>query len=376
MTIRVLVVDDSAFFQRRIKAILDAHPAISVIGVAGSGIEAIKQVKALKPDLVTMDQQMPEMDGVTAVKEIMSRHPTPILMVSSLTYESAQATQAALAAGAVDYITKNFETMSTSDDDECAALHQKVLTIAGYSSSNASTASNATSSPRISVAKKTISAKESIKNKPSLSVSVPKKSKSSLMKKKSRLSIREFDALVIGASTGGPVAIGDILEGLPANFPLPILIVQHMPANFTGAFASRLNRDCRIRAKEAEQGDVLEPGLALVAPGGKQMLLSDSGRHVHIVDGDLSLNYKPCVDITFGSVSRALKGKVLAFVLTGMGQDGKEGCKLLRKQGATIWSQDEATSVVFGMPMAVAQAGYSDLVLPLDAFADHLNALM
>ncbi len=171
--------------------------------------------------------------------------------------------------------------------------------------------------------------------------------------------------LVIGASTGGPVALQNILTALPASFPCPILLVQHMPGTFTAAFAERLDRLCKIRVKEAEDNDTLRAGVALLAPGGKQMLLDGRGQSVSIIEGSEKIQYKPSVDVTFGSAARSIKGKILAVVLTGMGQDGREGCKLLKRNNATIWTQNEQSCVVYGMPMAVESAGLSDAVLDI-----------
>ena len=165
-----------------------------------------------------------------------------------------------------------------------------------------------------------------------------------------------------------------ILTKLPARFPAPIVLVQHMPASFTPAFADRLNKLCQIEVRQAEDGDELKPGLALLAPGGKQMLVEGKGSHgkVRILPGDDRLNYKPCVDVTFGSLARTYPGKTLGIILTGMGADGKDGCRLMKDTGSVVWSQDEKSCVIYGMPMAVARAGLSDEVLSLEDFAPRL----
>ena len=161
---------------------------------------------------------------------------------------------------------------------------------------------------------------------------------------------------------------------LPATFPAPIVLVQHMPASFTPAFAERLNKLCRIEVRQAEDGDVLRPGLALLAPGGKQMMVENRGgqARIRILPGDERLNYKPCVDVTFGSLARSFPGKTLGVTLTGMGSDGKEGCRMMKQSGSDIWSQDEKSSVIYGMPMAVAKAGLTDDVLSLDEIVPRL----
>ena len=170
------------------------------------------------------------------------------------------------------------------------------------------------------------------------------------------------------------MALQKVLTELPASFPAPIVLVQHMPASFTPAFAERLNRLCKIQVRQAEDGDVLRPGLALLAPGGKQMMIENRGGQakVRILASDERLNYKPCVDVTFGSLARSFPGKTLGVILTGMGADGKEGCRMMKQSGSVIWSQDEKTSVIYGMPMAVAKAGITDEVLPLQEIGPRL----
>ncbi|MGB0894788.1 MAG: chemotaxis-specific protein-glutamate methyltransferase CheB, partial [Parashewanella sp.] len=185
-------------------------------------------------------------------------------------------------------------------------------------------------------------------------------------------SLGKTDLVVIGTSTGGPVALQKILTQFPANYPLPILLIQHMPAAFTPAFAGRLNGLCKIQVKEAENGDVLKPGCAYLAPGGLQMMLEKNGAQgrLKVLAGNADMNYKPSVDITFASVSKTFSGDALAVVLTGMGADGREGARLLKAAGSTIWAQDEESCVVYGMPQAVANAGLSSKSIPLDSMAN------
>ena len=185
---------------------------------------------------------------------------------------------------------------------------------------------------------------------------------------------KHYSVVAIGTSTGGPVALQRVLMALPAGFPAPVVLVQHMPASFTPAFAERLNKLCQIQVRQAEDGEMLKPGVALLAPGGKQMMIENRGGQgrVRILPGDDRLNYKPCVDVTFGSLARSFPGKTLGLILTGMGSDGKEGCRLMKQSGSDIWSQDEKTSVIYGMPMAVAKAGLSDEILALDDIGPRL----
>ena len=185
------------------------------------------------------------------------------------------------------------------------------------------------------------------------------------------------DVLLIGASTGGPVAIQKVLAKLPANFPLPILVVQHMPATFTPAFSERLNGLCAIKVKHAEDGDYLQPGLALIAPGAKQLLVVGSRPQVKIIEGDERLTYKPSVDVAFGSAAKIFPGRALGVVLTGMGADGREGCRMLKQSGSTVYTQSQKSCVIYGMPMAVDKAGYSDASIDLELLGEQiLNGVM
>lgn len=347
MTVRVLVVDDSGFFRRRVTEILSADAAIEVVGAAVNGQEAVEKVMELRPDVVTMDIEMPVMDGISAVRKIMSTRPTPILMFSSLTSEGAQATLDALEAGAVDFLPKRFEDISQDRAIAKQLLCNRVRTL-GQRGLRVPTAPS-TPTPAAPL--------------PAINGVARADAKKS-----------NYKLIAIGTSTGGPAALPQVLSKLPAQFPLPLLLVQHMPASFTPAFAQRLNQLCAITVKEAADGDMLTPGVALLAPGGRQMLVEQRGPGyaVRIVDSDVAQNYKPCVDITFTSLAKAMPGQVLAVILTGMGADGRDGARLLKQGGATIWAQDEQTCVVYGMPMAIVEAGLADQVLPLPAIGGHI----
>ena len=361
MAVKVLVVDDSGFFRRRVSEILASDPAIQVVGTATNGREAIDQVLALKPDVVTMDYEMPMMDGITAVRQIMQRCPTPVLMFSSLTHEGARVTLDALDAGAVDYLPKNFEDVSRNPEKVKQLLCEKIHTVSRSNRRYGSWSGAAAPAPS-PVARSTPLTTGTVAPRASTSpapvAAVPKR--------------KAYKLVAIGTSTGGPVALQRVLTQLPASFPAPIVLIQHMPAAFTKAFAERLDKLCKIRVKEAEDGDLLRPGLALLAPGGKQMMVDGRGA-VRILPGDERLNYKPCVDITFGSAAKSFHDKVLAVVLTGMGADGREGARLLKQSGSQVWAQDEASCVIYGMPMAVVKANLSDAVYSLDDIGRHLS---
>ncbi|MGX1173740.1 protein-glutamate methylesterase/protein-glutamine glutaminase [Pseudomonas sp. R151218B TE3479] len=372
MVVKVLVVDDSGFFRRRVSEILSADTSIQVVGTATNGKEAIDQALALKPDVITMDYEMPMMDGITAVRHIMQRCPTPVLMFSSLTHEGARVTLDALDAGAVDFLPKNFEDISRNPDKVRQLLCEKVHSI---SRSNRRVGAYSTPAPAPVAAPSPAPAPTAsgsfnpapVRSAPALAPtrSAPASATSPAPKRKA------YKLVAIGTSTGGPVALQRVLTQLPANFPAPIVLIQHMPAAFTKAFAERLDKLCNISVKEAEDGDILRPGLALLAPGGKQMMIDGRGA-VKILPGDERLNYKPCVDITFGSAAKSYGDKVLAVVLTGMGADGREGARLLKQGGSAIWAQDEASCVIYGMPMAIVKADLADAVYGLDDIGRHL----
>ncbi|UTW07327.1 protein-glutamate methylesterase/protein-glutamine glutaminase [Pseudomonas benzenivorans] len=369
MVVKVLVVDDSGFFRRRVSEILSADANIKVIGTATNGREAIDQALALRPDVITMDYEMPMMDGITAVRNIMQRCPTPVLMFSSLTHEGARVTLDALDAGAVDFLPKNFEDISRNPEKVRQLLCEKVHSIARSNRRSvgvvapAASASAATAAPSRPT---TPSALARPAPSPHATVAGGTPAASAAPKRKA------YKLVAIGTSTGGPVALQRVLTQLPANFPAPIVLIQHMPAAFTKAFAERLDKLCRINVKEAEDGDLLRPGMALLAPGGKQMMIDGRGA-IRILPGDERLNYKPCVDITFGSAAKSYHDKVLAVVLTGMGADGREGARLLKQGGSQVWAQDEASCVIYGMPMAVVKANLADAVYGLEEIARHLT---
>ena len=385
MAVKVLVVDDSGFFRRRVSEILASDSTIQVIGTATNGRDAIDQAIALKPDVITMDYEMPMMDGITAVRHIMQRCPTPVLMFSSLTHEGARVTLDALDAGATDFLPKNFEDISRNPEKVKQMLCEKIHTLARSnrrSSFAAPAPAPAAPAPagrpapaaplgarpaaRDSTLRSTTPASAAGLRTPAPRPDAPAQPLSPPPKRKS------YKLVAIGTSTGGPVALQRVLTQLPAHFPAPIVLIQHMPAAFTKAFAERLDKLCRIQVKEAEDGDVLRPGLALLAPGGKQMMVDARGT-VKILPGDERLNYKPCVDITFGSAAKSYGDKVLAVVLTGMGADGREGARLLKQGGSQVWAQDEASCVIYGMPMAIVKASLADAIYSLDDIGRHLT---
>lgn len=355
MPVRVLVVDDSGFFRRRLCEILAADKLIEVVGTAVDGADGVKKAAQLNPDVITMDIEMPVMDGITAVRRIMAARPTPVLMFSSLTHEGAQATLNALEAGAADFLPKQFEDIAKDREEAKQLLCSRVRALARKQMA----------APRPAVVAQTQTAVAAAGARPVAvkAVPIPAAAKPEPPVRRGHNQI-----VVIGTSTGGPVALQQVLTKLPANFPVPILLVQHMPASFTPAFAERLNQMCALTVKQAEDGDTLMPGTVLLAPGGRQMMVEQRGGLVRarVIDGDPSMHYRPSVDITFASVAKTYAGKALAVVLTGMGADGREGARLLKQGGATVWAQDEQSCVIYGMPAAVVEAGLADRVLALN----------
>ena len=382
MTVSVLVVDDSGFFRKRLTEILTSSGQIKVVGAATNGREGVELAEKLRPDVITMDYEMPVMDGISAVREIVRKHPIPVLMFSSLTYEGARVTLDALEAGAVDFLPKNFEEIARDNSQLQKILIERILDVAR---SRPGTRPPALSHPQPAAAPTRVSGpaarprpEPAPRQRRDIHASTPPAGSAGDTEAPRRHARRgpakHYAVVGIGTSTGGPVALQRVLTVLPATFPAPIVLVQHMPASFTPAFAERLNKLCRIEVRQAEDGDVLRPGLALLAPGGKQMMVESRGgqARIRILPGDERLNYKPCVDVTFGSLARSFPGKTLGVILTGMGSDGKEGCRMMKQSGSDIWSQDEKSSVIYGMPMAVAKAGLTDEVLSLDDIGPRL----
>jgi two-component system chemotaxis response regulator CheB len=343
MTLRVLVVDDSAFIRRRVKAILEEDPGFEVVGEAGNGAVAIQMAAQLKPDAITMDVEMPIMDGITAVKKIMSVMPTPVLMFSAKTQHGAQATLDALNAGALDFLPKQLDDI---DNDRTVAkiiLRQRLKIVAQQAGRLAKQPGGLTKVPANSL--------NTTRLKP--------------------------DLLLIAASTGGPVAIQQVLTKIPSGCQVPILILQHMPVGFTESFARRLDGLCAIHVKQASQHDNLKPGVAMICPGGFQLGIQKHQAHyqVQLREKKAGEIYSPCIDLTFAEVARTFSGRVLAVVLTGMGADGQQGARQLKAKGAKIWAQDEASSTIYGMPKAVADAGIADKILSLEQIGQAFERL-
>lgn len=358
--IQVLVVDDSAFMRRAILRMLEREDDIQVIDTASSGEEAIEKAAKLRPDVITMDVEMPGMGGLNAVKEIVARRPIPIIMVSSLTREGAETTLRALELGACDFIPKPdsayMDILKVARD-----LVDKVRALAGRrppSRGMPAVAQRPAAPPVPPVA-----AKRTAPPPPPIA--------------RPRISGGAYSCVALGTSTGGPVALGRIIPFLPRDFPIPVIVVQHMPPGFTRPLSERLNSTSAIDVVEGEAGMLLRPGVAIIAPAGKQLKLRKLAGRIEVVLDDDRLNslHVPSVDVMAASAADAFGSGTIGVILTGMGHDGVEGLRHLKELGGHVIGQDEASCVVYGMPRAAALAGLVDRVLPLDDIASVLCEL-
>jgi two-component system chemotaxis response regulator CheB len=345
--IRVMVVDDSVVVRKIVTDVLSADPDIEVVGTAVNGRIAVGKLEQLKPELITMDIEMPEMNGIEAVRAIRAtRSRVPIIMFSTLTERGASATLDALSAGANEYVTKpaNVGSVGQSMESVREQLIPKIKALTGRPVSVGPARTAAPLPPPPPAAPRTGPGK-----KPAV--------------------------LVIGSSTGGPEALARVLPTLPASLPVPVLLVQHMPPVFTRQFAQRLDRLSPLRVVEASDGSPLLPGTVHLAPGDHHLVVRSNGRGLFtgLNQGPPENFCRPAVDPLFRSAVTAFDGAVLAVVLTGMGSDGRNGAGEIRAAGGTVLVQDQHTSVVWGMPGAISQAGYADEVLPLDRIAEAIN---
>ena len=365
--INVLVVEDSAFFRRTLKYMLESDPQIKVVGTAVDGMEALAKIEELRPDVVTLDIEMPRMNGLEVLKVVMKKFPLPVIMVSSLTEDEADATLDALHLGAVDYISKNFNNMTLNTGGIKNELLAKVKAVSKREADSSLVKSSVRSA--LSGSSKKEKYESSLER-----LQGGRQSAGRAGLSRDRKGGDEFDVVVIGASTGGPRALQQILLQLPRDFTVPILITQHMPGVFTKPFAERINKLCEIEIKEAEDNDILTAGVALLAPGGYQMRVKKKNREcrVEISNDPEKTIYKPSVDITMKSVSQSFDKGCVGVILTGMGSDGLEGMRAIKDRGGMTIAQDKKSCVVYGMPKMVIEAGVADSIVSLDHIADEL----
>jgi len=353
-TIRALVVDDSALYRKFVTSVLKEIPDVEVLGTASNGRIGLEKIQSLKPDLITLDIEMPELDGLGLLRELSALGlELPAIMISSLTADGASATNTALQLGAFDFVLK---PVGKGPEESREQLKKDLEPKIRASLSTLQRKKNLTSASRPSQpsVEETIRQMASRAGKPR-----PKP-----------------EVVGIGVSTGGPVALNHIIPKLPADFPCPILLVQHMPPMFTKSLADDLNRQSAIEVLEAENGMIPRAGQVLIAPGGSQMrVVKTSDRPVvQITDDPPERSCRPAVDYLFRSIAHSYGDRAVGAIFTGMGDDGTLGCKLMKRAGSMIITQDEATCVVYGMPRSVYEAGISDQVVPLENIAGSLLA--
>lgn len=364
MTIKILVVDDSPFMRKSLQKMLEEAPDLRVVATARDGVDALEKIQEYQPDIVTLDIEMPRMDGLACLKKIMADHPMPVLMVSSLTQEGAQATLDALSMGALDFIPKESSFASMSILQIQHDLQEKVRRLATsprfhrpsppvHHAPQPAAATKPAPPPRPAPAPAAGAAASGTGIPPS----------------------PQAELLVIGSSTGGPKALQDILPALPANLPVPCLIVQHMPSTFTKPFADRLDGLCQVHVKEAEHGEPLKAGTVYIAPGGIHMTYGARGPKgcVELSPEPMASLHRPSVDVLFMSVAELFRGQAFAGILTGMGADGAKGMEQLKHKGAYTLAEAEETCVVYGMPRAAFERGCVDVVAPLPDVAGHIR---
>lgn len=343
--IKVLVVDDSAFMRKAIENMLKRDPSIQVVGFARNGIEAIEMVQKLRPDIVTLDIEMPQMDGLTALKRILEIADVPVIMVSSLTTEGAEATLKALEIGAVDFIPKDKSFASLGIMKIEDQLIEKVKTFAGR---------------RVILTKPLIS-------KPTAPTPPPP----GVVRKTGTINGNK-KIVAIGTSTGGPQSLQRVIPKLPRDIGRPILIVQHMPPNFTKSLATRLDSMSQLEVVEAEGKEKLEPNIVYIAKGGFHLKVKKIGTNYYIETSPEPSNvlHIPSVDVMVSSVAENFGRDTLGVIMTGMGSDGLQGLRMVKEKGGAVIAQDKDSCVVYGMPRSVVEAGLADEVVPLDEIAE------
>ena len=363
--IRVLVVDDSAFMRKAISKMLSESQDFVVVDTARNGEDALRKAAALDIDVMTLDIDMPGMNGLAVLERVMKQHPLPVVMVSSLTEGGAAETIRALELGAVDFVPKHLGGSLLNISAIQEPLQEKVRTAAKASG-------------KIPIRGLSRVPQESSDCFPRVLSQPPKAGAVSSDSGSGQTMVSGADpgVVVIGCSTGGPQALQAVLPLLPAAFPIPIVVAQHMPKFFTKPFAERLNQLCALDVREAQNGDHVKPGAILIAPGGQHMTLEKHGAGVttRISEHPTQMPYRPSVDLLMESAAKLYGRKAIGLVLTGMGQDGLEGARAIKRAGGPVIAQDEASCVVYGMPKAVAEHGCADKVIPLRSIANEIQS--
>lgn len=355
MKLRVLVVDDTALFRKIISDALSQLPDVEVVGTAPNGKIALERVATLSPDLITLDIEMPEMDGLAVLDAIKQRNlKCGVVMVSALTRKGSDLTIRALELGAFDFITKpNGGDVQTN----LAAIRNALM-------------------PIVSAYRRRWEIRSILKSTPDTLPESRATITPAPIRTEYPTALRKADLVVIGVSTGGPNALAKVLPDLTANFPVPVLVVQHMPPLFTQSLAASLATKCSVTVKEAEDAESVQPATVYIAPGGRHMKIGMTPKGemiVCITDDPLENNCRPSVDYLFRSVANHFSGNVTAVIMTGMGSDGVLGLRLLKRKNAYILAQDEASCVVFGMPGEAIKAGVVNSVVPLELLAKEIN---
>lgn len=363
MDLRVLVVDDSMLFRSIVSGALQRIPGVEVVGTASSGRTALARIAELSPDLITLDIEMPGMDGLKVLKELRKTgSDAGVIIVSAVSVHGGNMTVEALAKGAFDFITK--PSGSSVDENRNSIYDELAPRVKAFARKR-----------EISKILKGGNWKQSVQRQVGAPVNENKISDTEIPQSPKLLSRLRPEMILIGVSTGGPTALGVLLPGIPKDIGVPILIVQHMPPMFTNALAQSLSAKCAVAVREAVSGELLEPGVAYIAPGGKQMrigLNSMGMKQIIITDDPPENNCRPSVDYLFRSAANCFPGKSTAVILTGMGSDGMLGLRLLKRHGIFVVAQNEATCVVYGMPRAAVEAGVVDEILPLDRIAERI----
>jgi len=365
--LRVLVVDDTIVYRKAVSDIIEAIPGVELAGVAHNGKIAIAKLKSLKPDVLTLDIEMPQMNGIEVLAELKKNYPDiGAIMLSTLTDEGSHMTMKALDLGAFDFILKPQSTNQTEGKKEIRAALEPILKAFKNSKNRAGLIGKTTPLTRSAPGLSTKTAQPVTNARPLRP----------LGSGRTTASRGKSEIVTIGISTGGPNALNQMMPKLPGNLGVPILIVQHMPPVFTKSLAASLDKKCAISVKEAENGENILPNVAYIAPGGKQMKLvagtDGKSRRIKITDDPPENSCKPSVDYLFRSVGDYYVGRTTAVIMTGMGSDGTKGLAILRDKSAYIIGQDEATCIVYGMPKAPAELGYIDTVVPLHKIADEI----